>query len=82
MVVTIIIIIKTGLQLLVADPNVDEVVQSGVVQRHVVSPTIQLVLVESYQTPVVDQVVHRQPLLKVFLQHQERPSPLPNVTGQ
>ena len=39
-------------------------IESGVVQRHVVRTTIQLVLVESYQAPVVDEVVHRQPLLQ------------------
>ena len=48
----------------ITDPNVDEVVKSGVVQGHVIRPTIQLVLVESHQAPVIDEVVHRQPLFK------------------
>ena len=48
----------------ITDPDVNEVVQSGVVQGHVVRPTIQLVLVEGYQAPMVDKVVHRQPLLE------------------
>ena len=39
-------------------------VQSRVIQRHVVSVTIKLVLVEGYQASVVDEVVHRQPLLE------------------
>ena len=42
----------------------DEVVQSRVVKRHVVRMTIQLVLVESNKASVVDQVIHRQPLLE------------------
>ena len=29
-----------------------------------VRTTVQLILVEGYQTPVVNQVVHRQPLLE------------------
>ena len=48
----------------IADPDVDKVVQGGVVQGHVVRPTIKLVLVERYQTPVVDEVVNGQPLLE------------------
>ena len=32
----------------IADPDVDEVVESGVVQGHVVRPTIKLVLVECH----------------------------------
>ena len=48
----------------IADPDIDEVVESGVVQRHVVRTTIQLVLVEGYQASVVNQVVHQQPLLE------------------
>ena len=37
--------------------DVKEMVQHGVVKRHVVRPTVQLVLVEGYQAPMVDQVV-------------------------
>ena len=48
----------------VANPDIDEVVKGGVVERHVVRTTIQLVLVEGYQAPMVDKVVHRQPLLE------------------
>ena len=39
-------------------------VERGVVQRHVVRPTIQLVLVERYQTSMVDEVVNGQPFLE------------------
>ena len=46
------------------DPDVDEVVKGGVVEGHIISTTVQLVLVEGYQAPVVDQVIHRQPLLE------------------
>ena len=48
----------------ITDPDVDEVIQGGVVQGHVVRTTIQLVLVEGCQAPVVDKVVHRQPFLE------------------
>ena len=48
----------------VANPDIDEVVKGGVVQGHVIPPAIQLILVEGYQAPVVDEVVHRQPLLE------------------
>ena len=48
----------------VPDPDVDEVVEGGVVQGHVVSPTIELVLVERYQASMVDEVVNGQPLLE------------------
>ena len=48
----------------IADPDVDEMVESGVIQRHIVGTTIKLVLVESNKAPMVDQVVHRQPILK------------------
>ena len=48
----------------ITDPDVDEVVQGGVVQGRVISPTIQLVLVEGYQAPMIDEVVHQQPLLE------------------
>ena len=48
----------------VANPDIDEMVESGVVQGHVVRTTIQLVLMESHQAPMVNQVVHRQPLLE------------------
>ena len=48
----------------VSDPDVDKVVESGVVQRHVVRTTIQLVLVERYQAPVEDEVINGQPFLK------------------
>ena len=41
----------------VADPDVNKVVEGGVVQRHVVRTTIQLVLMESYQASVENQVV-------------------------
>ena len=45
-------------------PNVDKMEQSGVVKRHVVGTMIQLVLVESNKAPMINQVVHRQPLLQ------------------
>ena len=45
-------------------PNVNKVVQSDVVERHVVGVTIQLVFVESNEASMIHQVVHRQPLLK------------------
>ena len=39
-------------------------VESGVVQGHIVRPTIQLVLMEGHQAPMIDEVVYRQPLLE------------------
>ena len=48
----------------IPNPDVDKVIEGGVVQGHVVRTTIQLVLVEGYQASMVNQVVHRQPLLK------------------
>ena len=39
-------------------------IEGGVVQGHVIRPVIQLILVESYQAPMVDKVVHQQPLLE------------------
>ena len=48
----------------IADPDVDEVVESGVVEGHVISPTVELVLMERYQTPVIDEVVNGQLLLE------------------
>ena len=39
-------------------------VEGGIVQRHVVRSTIQLILVKGYQAPVVDEVVDGQPLLE------------------
>ena len=39
-------------------------VKGGIVKRHVVGMTIKLVLVEGYQASMVDEVVHRQPLLE------------------
>ena len=48
----------------IPDSDVDEVIKGGVVQGHIVCPTIQLVLVERYQASMIDQVVHRQPLLQ------------------
>ena len=38
----------------VMDPDVDEVVEGGVIQRHVVSTTIKLVLVEGHQASMVN----------------------------
>ena len=46
------------------DPDVDEMIKCRIIQRHVISTTIELVLVEGYQASVVHQVVHRQSLLK------------------
>ena len=40
------------------DPDVDEMVERGVIQGHIVSPTIQLVLMESNKAPMINQVVH------------------------
>ena len=48
----------------ITDPDIDEMVKRRVVERHVVGATIELVLMEHYQAPVVDEVVNRQPLLK------------------
>ena len=48
----------------IPDPDVDEMVESGVVQGHIVRPTIQLVPMEGYQTSMVHEVVHGQPLLE------------------
>ena len=39
-------------------------IKGSVIQRHVVRTTIQLILVEGYQAPMVHEVVHRQPLLE------------------
>ena len=39
-------------------------VQGSVIERHVVGTTIKLVLVARYQASVINQVVHRQPLLE------------------
>ena len=48
----------------VTNPDVDHMIQHSVVKRHVVGPTIQLVLIERYQASVINEVVHRQPLLE------------------
>ena len=48
----------------ITDPDVDQVVQGDVVQRHVIGATIQLVLMEGHQASMVDQVVQQQPLLE------------------
>ena len=48
----------------IPSPNIDQVVQSCIIQRHVVRPAIQLVLMESNKASMVNQVVDRQPLLK------------------
>ena len=48
----------------IADPDVDEMVKCSIVEGHVVGMTIKLVLVECNETTVIDEVVHRQPLLQ------------------
>ena len=48
----------------IADPNVDEVVQSNIIKGHVIGTTIKLVFMESNKAPMVNQVVHQQPLLE------------------
>ena len=48
----------------IAHPDVDEVIQGSIVERHVVGTTIQLVLMESNKASMINQVVHRQPLLQ------------------
>ena len=52
----------------VAHPDVDEMIQNGVVKRHIVGTTIQLVLMEGNKTSVINQVVHQQPLLQDVLE--------------
>ena len=52
----------------ITHPDINEVVQGSVIQRHVVSMTIQLVLMESNKAPMINQVVHRQPLLQDVLE--------------
>ena len=39
-------------------------VERHVIERHVIGTTIKLVLVESYEAPMINQVVHQQPLLE------------------
>ena len=39
-------------------------IKGGIVERHIIRPAIKLVLVEGNQTPMVDEVVYRQPLLE------------------
>ena len=39
------------------DSDIDEMVECRIVKRHIVGATIKLVLVESYQTPMINQVV-------------------------
>ena len=48
----------------IVHPNVDQMIQSRVVERHVVGAMIQLVLMESNEASMVNQVVYRQPLLQ------------------
>ena len=48
----------------ITDTDVDKVVEGGIIERHVIRSTIQLVLVERNQASVVDEVVHRQPFLE------------------
>ena len=48
----------------IVHPDVDKVIQGGVIERHIISPTIQLVLMKSNKASMIDQVVHRQPLLQ------------------
>ena len=48
----------------IPDPNVDKMVKGGVIERHVVGAMIKLVLMKSYQAPMVHQVVHGQPFLE------------------
>ena len=45
-------------------PDVDEVIQSGVIKRHVVGMTIQLILVERHQASMIHEVVNGQLLLE------------------
>ena len=39
-------------------------IKGGVVKGHVISPTVELVFMERYQAPVIDEVVNRQPLFE------------------
>ena len=39
-------------------PQCDEMVERHIVKRHVVSATIDLVLMESHQASMINQVVH------------------------
>ena len=48
----------------ITDPDIDEMIECRIVERHVVSTTIKVVLVERHQASMVYQVVHRQPLLE------------------
>ena len=48
----------------VADPDVDEVIEGGVVEGHIISPTVELVPMERYQAPVEDEVVNGQLFLE------------------
>ena len=46
------------------DPDVDQMIQSRIVKQHIIGTAVKLVLMESHKTPMVNQVVHRQPLLE------------------
>ena len=48
--------------------NVEEMIKSHIIQRHIIRPTIQLVLMESDEAPMVNQVVYGQPLLEDVLE--------------
>ena len=48
----------------IPDPDIDEMIQSRIVEGHVVGTTIKLVLMESHQATMKNQVVQRQPLLE------------------
>ena len=48
----------------IPDSDVDEVIECGIVERHIIRPAIQLVLMEGYQAPMIDEVVQQQPLLQ------------------
>ena len=48
----------------ITGPDIDEMVQRGVVKRHVVSPMVQLILVEHHKASMEHEVINGQPLLK------------------
>ena len=52
----------------VVGTNVEEMIKSHIIQRHIIRPTIQLVLMESDEAPMVNQVAYGQPLLEDVLE--------------
>ena len=48
----------------VANPDIDQMIQNRIVKQHIIGTAVKLVLMESHKTPMVNQVIHGQPLLE------------------